>query len=118
MLKKYVMLFEMKAPIVHLLNEKQIEIFRDFLLCFCKPKMVTSLNASQLKSLKLTEENVLTSKNKYVGGKNFRVIQRSTQKEVIDSFLSNVWTSYTTTPVYLQKKTAIGKPFTSFYCCY
>ena len=53
LLKKYVMLFEMKAPIVHQLHEKQIETFKEFLVCFCKPEIIKPLTAKQLKALEL-----------------------------------------------------------------
>ena len=48
LIKKYVMLFEMKEPSVSLLNDKQIELFKEFLVCFCKPEKFKSLNGKGL----------------------------------------------------------------------
>ena len=112
LLKKYVMLFEMKAPIVHQLYEKQIDTFKQFLVCFCKPEIIKPLTAKQLKTLELTNDVIMKSKDMYIGGKNFRLINCgcSTQKEVIGNFLEAVSTSYKTTVEYLQKKLPLTNP--------
>ena len=56
--------------------------------------------------MELKNDVMIKSKDMYIGGKNFRLINcgRSTQKEVIGNFLEAVSTSCKTTAEYLQKK--------------
>ena len=51
-LKKYVMLFQMTEPLVHMLNEKQVELLLEFLACFMKPEVIAAQkNPKQLVEL-------------------------------------------------------------------
>ena len=114
LLKKYVLLFEMKEPSVHLLNDKQVELFKEFLVCFCKPEMIRHLSAKQLKTMKITEEFIVKKRDMYVGGRNVRIIAKEKRsQDVIDIFLELVSKCYMTTANYLQIKLPLDNPLLS-----
>ena len=48
LLKKYVLLFEMKKPLIHKLHDQQIELLLEFLGCFLKPETLASVSAKKL----------------------------------------------------------------------
>ena len=44
------MLFKVKEPSVHILYDKQIDLLKEVLVCFCKPEKSKSLNGKGLVS--------------------------------------------------------------------
>jgi len=55
MLKQYVMMFESKTPLIHKLHDKQIDLFKKFLVCFIKPEALLNAGPSQLRQLDLDD---------------------------------------------------------------
>ena len=112
LLKHYVLLFEMKEPIVFLLFQKQVQLYKEFLVCFCKPELVKNLRSRQIKDLDFSSSSVLVLKGKdmFVGGKNASFINKSRKSYVIEDFLVNIHTAYTTTADYLRKKLPFDNP--------
>jgi len=111
LLKHYVMLFEMKDPIVHLLHEKQVQLFKEFLICFCKPDKVKSMRSRDLANLDLNVADlVLDKKDMFIGGRNTAIINKSQKSYVIENFLSTVYNAYTTTAEYLRLKLPLVNP--------
>lgn len=109
LLKQYVMLFEMKDPIVHLLHEKQVQLFKDFLVCFCTPEKVKCMRSRYLVNLDLKVIGlVLDAKNMFIGGRNAAIASKSQNR--IETFLATVHTAYTTTADYLQHKLPLNNP--------
>ena len=68
------MLFEMKEPSVFLLNDKQMELFKELLVCFCKPEKFRSLIGKGLLSLKLTADIMVKKNELFIGGRNLPLI--------------------------------------------
>ena len=111
LLKQYVMLFEMKDPIVHLLHEKQVQLFKEFLVCFCKPEKVKCMRSRDLVNLDLKVTGlVLDAKDMFIGGKNAAIVSKSQKSYVIENFLATVHTAYTTTADYLRHKLPLNNP--------
>lgn len=67
--KKYELLFQRNEPTVHLLYDKQVDILRDTLLCFCKLETVEKIKsgADLIKYKCRNEENVLALKDISIG---------------------------------------------------
>lgn len=58
-LKEYVCLFQKKEPMIHLLHDQQLEVFRGLISCFIKPELIgdcTRKGISVLMNLDLIDE--------------------------------------------------------------
>jgi len=105
LLKKYVLLFEMKAPLIHKLNDQQVDLVREFMACFVKPEKLPS-SGKRLQTLDLDEKaNLLQVKKMFLGVGVSEIVNtaRSGDGEVHD-FLQSVEKAYVTCGKYLQKK--------------
>ena len=52
-MKEYVCLFQSHEPLIHLLHDKQEQVFKDFMACFVKSENLVHKTAKQLKLLNL-----------------------------------------------------------------
>ena len=111
-LKKYVMLFQMTEPLVHMLNEKQTELLREFLACFIKPEVIVAQKTSkQLSELSTHDgKNRLPSKDMFVGTKASAIVKESSSKNqnVVDSFLKATEAAYINCAKKLQTKMPVN----------
>lgn len=107
LLKEYICLFQAKEPLVHLLHNKQEQVFRDFLSCFTKPKVLVKKSARGLKNLDLTTDGgKFLNVNEMFIGKRGRDTVRASHKndKVINTFLTSVSAAYVQCAVHLEKK--------------
>ena len=68
-MKEYVCLFQSREPLIHLLHDKQEQVFKDFMACFVKSENLVHKTAKQLKLLNLDSDEglFLHSKDMFVG---------------------------------------------------
>lgn len=59
LLKSFVILFEMKEPLIHLLHKEQVRLFKEFLVCFIKPDVVMGAKSSS----RLTKLDISSQSN-------------------------------------------------------
>ena len=63
----YVCLFQSHEPLIHLLHDKQEQVFKDFMACFVKSENLVHKTAKQLKLLNSDEGLFLHAKDMFVG---------------------------------------------------
>lgn len=56
LLKKYVMLFQMNQPMIHLLNDKQTELLTNFMSLFIKPEVLKDISSARLVQLEVYDD--------------------------------------------------------------
>ncbi|XP_071149982.1 uncharacterized protein [Mytilus edulis] len=114
LLKNFVLLFEMKEPLIHQLHEEQVKLFKEFLGCYVKPEVIL-LGTSSLKLKKLdikTTGNLLKPERMFLGAKATKLIQSlSTRDHVVKTFLKQVEEAYTACGKTLQEKLALSNTF-------
>ena len=68
-MKEYVCLFQSREPLIHLLHDKQEQVFKDFMACFVKSENLVHKTAKQLKLLNLDSDEglFLHYKDMFVG---------------------------------------------------
>ena len=85
LLKSYVVLFQSKQPMVHILADRQEQLFRDFLSCYVKQEEIVNKTPSQLKTMPLTEDNgqFLKEKEMFVGNKAGHILKNTNTADSI-----------------------------------
>lgn len=113
LLKSFVILFEMKEPLIHLLHEEQVRLFKEFLVCFIKPDVVMGAkSSSRLKKLDISSQsNQLNAETMFHGVKAQSAIRKSTKKDfVVKGFMKQVVDAYTLCGKVLQDKLTLTNP--------
>ncbi|XP_052282792.1 uncharacterized protein LOC127879778 [Dreissena polymorpha] len=113
LMKRYVVLFQSKEPLVHRLNDEQVDVFREFLSCFVKQEHIVNKNGKQLKNMDLSEDTglYLSADDMFVGSKAKQIMKGETKKDsVSENFKKLAITSYMATGVYLQQKLPLDNP--------
>ncbi|XP_072042205.1 uncharacterized protein, partial [Amphiura filiformis] len=83
-LKKYVMLFQTQEPMIHKLNDKQKELFVEFLTCFIKPEVLTGATSASLVKLNIEDtKNHLPDTNVHLVKKITKSLPEKPAKELI-----------------------------------
>lgn len=98
LLKSFVILFEMKEPLIHLLHDEQVRLLKEFLVCFIKPDVVMGAKSSlRLKKLDISSQsNQLNAETMFLGVKAQSVIRKSTKKDFgLKGFMKQVVDAYT-----------------------
>ncbi|XP_056449462.1 uncharacterized protein LOC130385149 [Gadus chalcogrammus] len=103
-LKEYVMVFQGSQTLVHKLPDKQFELFLAFLACFIKGEHITQLSPRALGEMVLEDNMLLPAREFYVGQEADTFRTRNPNHALLEPFLKQVKTAYTTTAVYMQKK--------------
>ncbi|CAL4195116.1 unnamed protein product, partial [Meganyctiphanes norvegica] len=111
LLKQYVCLFQSKDPLIHKLNEKQLEMFVKFLACFIKTEYLQGKDATGLKNLDIVD-NILLPKDQIFYGKHTETVMAKYSKgdSELEEFKINVETCYVNAGKYLQKKLPLNNP--------
>lgn len=113
LLKSFVILFEMKEPLIHLLHEEQVRLFKEFLVCFIKPDVVMGAkSSSRLTKLDISSQsNQLNAETMFLGVKAQSVNRKSTKKDfVVKGFMKQVVDAYTLCDKVLQDKLPLTNP--------
>ena len=106
-MKEYVCLFQSREPLIHLLHDKQEQVFKDFMACFVKSENLVHKTAKQLKLLNLDSDEglFLHSRDMFVGRPTREMISTCHKRDkTVLEFLQKVSTAYSTCAKYMQKK--------------
>ncbi|CAM1154406.1 Uncharacterised protein at_DN2404 [Pycnogonum litorale] len=55
LLKKYVLIFQKSEPMIHKLNDYQVQLLTEFLRCFLKPECLLNIRDTDLVNLELDD---------------------------------------------------------------
>ena len=119
LLKAYVCLFEHKDPMVHLLYEKQHELFTNFLSLFVKPeeilekkknKKLASCDISQLKRLKPSDM--------FAGSIASKIIKENPQSHAVILFKEHMVDGFVACAQILQRKMPLTNELPKSCCLY
>lgn len=105
LLKKYVQMFQNKEPMLHKLNDMQLQLLSDFLSCFIKIDFISGANAKKLVSLDLKETKYwVEDKDLYLGSAKKILESCHKTNPLVVSFTNSVKEAYLSCGLYLQKK--------------
>ncbi len=102
LLKKYTMLFQMNKTMIHLLNDKQIELVSGFLTLFIKPEVIA--NAKNIQNVQLDECNHLPTKNIFL----VNYINANMKGENAKTMIDTLKGAYVACSTYLLSKMPIN----------
>ena len=112
LLKNYVVLFQINAPLVHKLHDRQEQLFRDFLSCFSKHEELVDKSATHLKNLSLTDDISLNKKDVFIGGKASDLIKGYRRDDgIVKCFRKQASEAYMQCASYLQVKLPLDNAF-------
>ena len=106
-MKEYVCPFQSREPLIHLLHDKQEQVFKDFMACFVKSENLVHKTAKQLKLLNLDSDEglFLHSRDMFVGRPTREMISTCHKRDkTVLEFLQKASTAYSTCTKYMQKK--------------
>ena len=109
MLKEFVVLFQAKQPLVHLLHDKLFGLFQNFLVCFLKPECINDKSPKELLKLDINAQEHRVKKNDMFLGRAATTIVNAGHKQdlVTNQFLTLAETAYVSTGMYMQTKLPI-----------
>jgi hypothetical protein len=99
LLKKYVLLFETKAPMIHKLHDEICDLVREFLSCFMKPQALVSVSLRTLQQLDVTSDSKILATRDMFMGKAKPLTSGS--DIVVKAFLQTIKSAYTSCGAYL-----------------
>ena len=108
LIKSFVLVFELKEPMVHRVFEELKTCMQTFLCCFIKCEHVVHLTAKKLTNLDVTDKKLHKSFSDWnIGSKCFKILKKISPEEK-EVFKKAVFTAFTTAAVYMQKKFPIN----------
>ena len=112
LVKSYVVLFQSKQPMMHILADRQEQLFRDFLSCYVKQEEIVSKTPCQLKTMLLTTDDDQFLKQEMFGGTKARDIMKTmnTADSIVLDFSKRVSTAFQACGKYLQTKLHLDNP--------
>lgn len=122
-LKNYVMVFQSKAPLIHQLHDRQLDIFTQFLALFVKAEHLVGKSPRELKELKLPSEEekssvILGSKDMFIGGETQKIIDDCHAEDItVKEFREHLRSAYLTCGSYMQKKLPLDSPTLKALSC-
>ena len=110
--KRYVCLFQSKNPLVHKINDEQLQAFRNILGCFLKPSLTEPMSSKELTNFNINDEKyVLTSKDIFYGHGAQLIMKKKPKKHpLILWFKSSAMKAFVKAGTYLQKKLPLDNP--------
>ncbi|KAM9386326.1 uncharacterized protein KZ484_007857 [Pholidichthys leucotaenia] len=112
LLKDYVLLFQSKSTLIHILHDKQEELMRNFLACFMKPEFLVRLSSQQLKTVKIArEEHCLHPKDMFLGLAAEEMLQKEGDSPTVKCFLDKATDAYVQCAQHLQKRLPLDNDF-------
>lgn len=110
LLKKYVMLFQAKEPLMHKLHDQQTELLKDFLSCFVKPECISGASSRKLKEIDVRKRaNQLENGSLLVGHGN-KIVLNELKKddEMAKEFIRDTRSAYENCAGILQTKMPVN----------
>ena len=104
LLKRYVLIFQSKEPLIHKLHDEQIQVLKDFLTCIMKPESLGNISPRLLSKLKVADESLhLPEKAIFFGDTAKKLIAKSHKNDsVISAFVGWAKSAYVKCGQYLQ----------------
>ena len=102
LLKKYVMIFQKSQTMIHVLNDKQIELISGFLSLFMKPEVLS--NTRNIQDVKLDEKNHLKDSTIFL----VDYIRKNLTGESANSMITTLKQAYVRCSQYLLLKMPIN----------
>ena len=123
LLNSYVCLFQGKDTLIHLVHEKQVQQFTDFLGCFIKPEHVVGKSGKELKALDLESDEdgkYMKQRDMFVGGAAKKIIKIAEKEDSdVNKFRNQASAAYTcSTCKSTPTKNATEQYFTEVYYLY
>lgn len=120
LLKAYVCLFQGKDTLIHLLHEKQVQLFTDFLGCFVKPEHLVGKTGKELKALDLEsdDEKYMKQKDMFVGGGAEKLIKTLGKEDSdVSKFRNQASAAYIECGKHLQRKLPLNNSLLKCVAC-
>ena len=103
LLKRCTLLFQIKEPTLHKVNDEQLALLNEFLACFIRPDLLRDQSARRLVKLDLAApSNWLPDKDVYVGLSAHKLCNK--QDSIVLAFMKAVRKAYFACGSYLQLK--------------
>ncbi|XP_055881072.1 uncharacterized protein LOC129925675 [Biomphalaria glabrata] len=96
--KSFILLFESKEPRIHLLFDEQIQLIKNFLICFVKPETVRDFDFSKVADFDLDKDVFLNYSLLYTG---------QSKVNVSEMFLNQLLVAYKDCAKYMLQKFAL-----------
>ena len=92
-LKKYVLIFQSKEPMIHKLRVEQLELLREFLACSVKSHVLKDITGKKMKKPEVTEssENIFPTTLISMGGERVKKVLRETLIQFFKTSLLQSW---------------------------
>ena len=105
MLKEYVCLFEMRAPLIHQLHEKQFTLFKGFLACFMKAETIQDLKPRHDPSMIDDSSCRVPKRDIFIGTAAKTIVSTSHRSDsTVNEFLQQVENAYVKCAKYMSRK--------------
>ena len=110
LLKNYVLLFQQNVPLIHKLNDEQMKLIKQFLVCFLKPEVINRANTSK----KMTElpvkdvKSMLPIQGMFVGDQAKNMLKKLNKDPVKAKFQEQMKSAYSDTADCMLKKLPIN----------
>ena len=93
-LKEYAVLFQSKQPMIHILQDKQIQLLSEFLGYFVKPQLLPKTD-KELKKVELKASILLPKTDMFMGAEAQRMVSRKGKKDsLVNEITSNLQVAY------------------------
>ena len=109
LLQRYVKTFEMTEPLIYKLNDYQVELLNDIMVCFVRPEVMSQ--TLDLGALDVTNKQNLLPKKKMFVGKEAKDVMTGCDDPVTGNFLDTVQQAYIQCTQQLQKKMPLDNQF-------
>ena len=68
LLKKYVLIFQIREPLIHMLRDEQLLLMKDFMGCFVKPELLLDVSGKKICKIDLeADASLLKKKDMFIG---------------------------------------------------
>lgn len=112
LLKKYILLFQTKEPLIHKVYDEQKQLFLDFLSCFMAQEHLQIKSAKGLLDIDiLNDELHLPHQKIFIGARTQDVIAKSLNKQTVEDFLASAKKAYVQCAIHLQKRLPFNNQF-------
>lgn len=109
LLQQYIKFFESSEPLIHLLNEKQCDLLKEFMGCFIKPELLSSASGKELVRVKVDNpENHLSKQNIFYGSKVRSILKSFPSDPSVQSFQGKAIAAYINCAQVLQEKMPVN----------
>ena len=104
--KSFILMFELKEPMMHRLHDEQTDLFRHFLACFLKQENLKDVSAAHLKKIDVVNQNLHLPPNDIFIGDAAENLLKSLKKHstLRQEFRKMIISAYTNAASYMQAK--------------